>query len=193
LATQPPMMPEAEPAMDAEPLPNVSPEEQAVYEQFVKNAAGFLYKENGKVEPTVLQALEVPESDPESPGNPRIMALANAAFQIVKKLDVSAIEQDMPLPDEILYHGGMEVIEELGEIAAAAGIYDYSEEDLSGAFFQAIDLFRDHAIASGRTNAEVLKGQFEEIAEADKAGKLGEVLPGLGGEGAAPPAEPPLQ
>ena len=185
-----PTEPVVAPGIEAEPLPNASPEEQQVYDLFMEKAAELIYTENSEVLPEILEALRVPSATEENVGNPPIMALANAAFQIVKKLDLSAIEQDRPLPDEILYHGGMEIIEELGEIAGAASIHDYSEEDLSGAFFQAIDLFREHAIASGRTNAETLKSQFAEIEEADKAGKLGEMLPGLGGE---PPMEAPME
>jgi hypothetical protein len=194
MENQAPAEAEAPQTMETEPMPNASPEEQAVYDMFVKKAAEIIYTPDGKVMPAILEALRVPPNDQPEGGSPPVMALANAAFLIVKKLDVSAIEQDRPLPDEILYHGGVEIVEELGEIASAAKIYDYSEEELSGALFQAVDLFRQHAVESGRTTEDVLKAQFGEIEEADKAGKLGEILPGLGGEPAVEaPMEPPPQ
>jgi hypothetical protein len=87
-------------------------------------------------------------------------------------------------------HGGQAVIEELAEIADAAKIYDYTPEEMTGALQQAIDIYRPKAIQDGRTNEETLKGQFAEINEADAAGKLGDVLPGLGQQTVG---EPPVQ
>ena len=159
--------------------PNVSPEEQAEYEQFMDNAFKLLYADDA-VRPEVLQALQVGEpTTPDGP-NPAILALAQAAVTIVQRLDDSAREQGKVISDDVLIHGGMAVVEELGEIADAGKIYDYSEEDLTGAFELAVDMYRPKAIADGRTTEETLKGQFAEINEAESAGRLGDVLPGLG-------------
>ncbi len=171
---------------------NVSPEEQELYDTFVKKGADLIYTDAGKINDAVLDALHVDTEDlDERQGSARIMALAHTGMQIVKKLDESAREQGQDIPDDILAHGGKEIIEELGEIASKAGIYDYSEEELSGAYFQAVDMYRDEAIKSGRTSEETLKGQFAEIDEADKAGKLGDVLPGFDGSTlGTPPVQP---
>lgn len=171
--------------------PNVSPEEQAEYDQFMGNATQLIYGDDEQVRPEVLQALQSPPEKPpegEQAMNPNIMALAQAAVTIITRLDDSAREQNKVISDDVLIHGAVAVIEELGEIAGAAKIYDYSEEDLTGAFQLAVDMYRPKAIADGRTSEETLKGQFGELNEADAAGKLGDVLPGLPGAtaGAAP-------
>ena len=110
------------------------------------------------------------------------MALAQAAVTIVSKLDDSSREAGMTLTDDVLGQTGLTVIELLAEVADAAGIYDYSEEDMTGAYAQAIDMYREKAIADGRTDEDTLKAQFEEINQADAAGQLDTMLPGLGGQ-----------
>lgn len=174
--------------------PNVSPEEQAEYEQFMNNALSLLYvdgEDGSQVQPAILEALDVGmQADPNGP-NPAIIALANAAVEIVSKLDDSAREAGSPVSDDVLMHGGLAVVEELAEIAEAANIYDYSEEEMTGAYQQAVDMYREKAIADGRTSKETLEGQFREINEAEAAGKLGDVLPGLGGGQTV--GEPPVQ
>ena len=174
--------------------PNVSPEEQAEYEMFMNNAADLMYSDEGgaKVRPEIIEALSVgPGAEPQQEGaNPAIMALAQTAVTIITRLDDTAREQNKVLLDDVLMHGGVAIIEELGEIADAAKIYDYTPEDLTGAVQMAIDMYRPKAIADGRTSEETLKGQFAELNEADSAGRLGDVLPGLG---ATTMGEPPVE
>lgn len=112
-------------------------------------------------------------------GNAHIVALANTAVQIVAKLDDSARASGVPIPDEVLYHGSVEIIEELGQVAMDAKLYDYSEKDLQGALYQAIDIYRPKLEESGRTSKEILTQQFQELNQASNEGKLGQVLPGL--------------
>lgn len=173
---------------------NASPEEQAQYEQFVTNSHQLLYqqgREGGEIRPEVLQSLQVGEQGQQGDGpNPAIMALAQTAVNVVSQLDDSAREAGSPVSDDVLYHGATAVIEELAEIAQAAQIHDFSEDELNGALMQAIDLYRPKLIESGRTNEETLKAQFEEINQAEAAGKLGDVLPGAGNQTVG---EPPIQ
>ncbi len=174
--------------------PNVSPEEQAAYEKFMDNAFQLIYtdgEEGSTVEPGVLEALQIGPAESEGGTNPAILALAQTAVTLVTKLDDSAREAGAPITDDVLAHGGLAIIEELAEIADAAKIYDYTEEDMTGAYQQALDIYRPKAIADGRTSEETLKAQFAEINEAEAAGKLGDVLPGLGG--ATTVGEPPVQ
>jgi hypothetical protein len=171
---------------------NVSPEEQAQYEQFVNNSYQLLYQEGqegGEVRPEVLESLQVGEQQGEGP-NPAIMALAQTAVNVVTQLDDSARQAGSPITDDVLYHGATAVIEELAEIAQASQLYDFSEEEMGGALMQAIDLYRPKLIADGRTSEETLKSQFDEVNQAEAAGKLGDVLPGLGPQTVG---EPPVQ
>lgn len=177
----------------AEGEPNVTPEEQAEYDQFMQNALQLIYSEESQVRPEVLESLQPGEAvnqREEMQMNPAILSLANTAVTLVTRLDDSAREQGKVVSDDVLMHGGVAIIEELGEIASAAKIFEYSEEDLTGAYQLAVDMYRPKAIAEGRTTEETLKGQFAELNEADQAGRLGDVLPGLPG---ATVGEPPVQ
>lgn len=172
-------------------VPNVSPEEQAEYETFVTKASDIIHGgKSEKVMPEILQALQPAKEGATDKGNPAVLALAQTAVSVVQKLDDAATQAGTPISDDVLYHGTTEVLGMLGDIAQAAGIHDYTEDEMGGAMFQAIDLYRPIAIETGRTSEETLKGQFGEVVQADEAGKLGDVLPGAGGTtvGAAPVA-----
>ena len=190
-----PMQPGEQPApMGQQPSEeadaNVSPEEQEQYNEVVKQAAGIIYGK-GKVMPQILEALK-PAKDAAQPegaqdeqgeqstaGNPAVQALAATATQVVQKLDTAAHEQGYQITDDVLYHAGVEILEMLAEVAETAGFHSYSEDELQGALYQAIDNYRPIAERMGRTDDATLKQQFGEIVAADEQGKLGEVLPGL--------------
>jgi hypothetical protein len=168
---------------------NVAPEEQAEYDGFVHAAMDLIYSgKSAKVMPEILEALK-PASEPAGDqGNPAVLALANTAVQVIQRVDTAGFEAKKPVSDDVLYHAAQEIIEQLGEVAEAAGIHEYGEDELSGALFQAVDLYRPIAIELGRTTEDKLKSQFGEIEQADKAGKLGEMF-GLPGGAAQPPVE----
>lgn len=185
--------PDLAPPQAEQPLPafgddesGVTPEEQAQYDEFVTRASELIHGgEKEEVLPEILESLRSGASTPpstedqtvpEGPANGPILALANTAVQICQKLDVDAAEANEPWSDDVLFQGAVEVIEMLGEIAEAANIHVYSEEDLQGAFYQAVDLYRPIAIEMGRTDEETLKGQFAEIEEAGKDGRLDQVM-----------------
>ncbi len=162
----------------------VTPEEQAQYDDFVGKASDLIHGgDTETVLPEILESLKgggkaepVEGADPEQPSNGPILALANTAVQICQKLDVDAAEAGQPWSDDVLFQGAVEVIEMLGEIAEAANIHVYSEDNLAGAFYQAVDLYRPIAIEMGRTTEEDLKGQFAEIEEGGKDGRLDQVM-----------------
>lgn len=158
-----------------ESQPNVSPEEQAAYEQVVRNALRIIYPENadGKAAPTVLKALKA--------GDNPILALANAAVTIVTTLRESAKQAGRQLDPEILFHAGAEIVEELAELAEAAKVHDFSEAEIENAFYAALDMYRSGAEQTGDIDREGLMQGFEELKAADNEGRLGDVLPGLPG------------
>lgn len=187
--------------------PNVSPEEQAEYEEFMKNVQTLIYadvEEGTRVRPEILQALQgagqapaaqdaPPQgADPQAQGqgNPAVMALAHTAVTLVTQIDDSARKAGRPISDDVLQEGALDTIRELSEVATNANIHDFKEQDIMGAYVQAIDMYRPKLIEDGRTSEETLKGQFAELSDADAAGKLGDILPGMGG---ATVGEPPVQ
>lgn len=175
---------------------NASPEEQAQYEQFVNNALELIYdKTGGELRPEILEALKSTEPAPaaegeeqgQSPQPPHIIALANTAVMIVSKLDDSSREAGQPASDEVLMEVGKDVVELLVEGAEAAGLRDYTQDDMDGAFITAADMYRSKAVADGRTDEETLKGQWDDLITADQEGRLGEVIPGA--DKLAPPEQ----
>lgn len=175
-------------------------EEQAQYDDFVIKASDLIHGgDKEEVLPEILESLRgggeaapAPEDGSEAPTNGPILALANTTVQICQKLDVDASEAGTPWSDDVLYQGAVEVIEMLGEIAETANIHAYSEDDLAGAFYQAVDLYRPIAIEMGRTTDEDLKGQFAEIEEAGKDGRLDQVMAETQAN-TAPPVEPVVE
>lgn len=162
--------------------PNVSPEEQGQYDEAVQNALRLLY-DQGDVRPQILESLKVDELPQTEEGNgpsPPVLALANAAVQITTHLDDSAREAEKPLDNDVLLHVGIMVISELAEISEAANLHDYTEEEKSGALTVAMDMYRPKAIKDGRTSEEQLKGEFDEAVQADREGRLDQVVPGAG-------------
>jgi hypothetical protein len=159
---------------------NVSPEEQEQYSKFEENYMRMIYTPNGEVNPDVMTSLSEPAPmPPEMEGQappPHIAALATTAVTIVQALDDSAREAGKPLTDDVLVQGGIAVIEELAEIAQAASIYDYSEDEMSGATTLAMNMYRDKAIADGRTDEQTLVSQWDEIQKANQEGRDNELL-----------------
>ena len=73
-------------------------------------------------------------------------------------------------------HAGQEILEQLADIAEAANIHDFQEEELEGAFYRATDLYR---ISSSRVDPESLSQEFGQVQQADQQGTLGQLLPGI--------------
>ena len=153
-----------------------SPEEQQQYSMAENNLLSLIY-EKGNVRPGILEALKPSgEKQPESLQGqappPEIMALSTLAVEIVSKLDDSAREAGQPLSNDVLAEIAQDSIEHLSEVSEASGQYDYSEDEMAGALTVAVDMYREKAIADGRTSEEELKGEFDGLLQADKSGDL---------------------
>lgn len=184
--------PTAAPASEAgvdDGEPNVSPEEQAQYDEFVENGLRIIYAEGqeAEVSPPLLAQLRGEFGEEvtamfqgaEPPlGSAPHDALSVTGAMIVLILDASADQAGAPVDDDVVMHAGVALLEELGEVSEAAGIADYSEQDLENAFYRAADLYR---LVSPRMDQAALQSQFEQIVAADKAGELGALLPGIEG------------
>jgi len=157
---------------DVEGEPNVTPEEQADYDLFVKNAMEFIYTEDDKVLPDVMKRLAT--------GKP-VDALAQTAVWVVSMVESSAKANTKEITDDVVFHGGREILEQLVEVAEAGGNHDFSEKDIEGAWYQALDMYREAASPEGgRFNAEEATAEFMELNEADQQGRADDVLPGFG-------------
>lgn len=167
----------AEGVDDGDGEANVTPEEQAQYDKFVRNGLEIIYPkgEGAQVSPKVIEQL--------SAGAEPIENLANTAVQITIAVEDSAEAGGVQLDDAVVMHGGIAILEELAEVAEAAKIHDYSEDELQGATYRALDLYREIGQQTGKVDPEALKAQFGEIVEADKRGDVQSVLPQIPREG----------
>lgn len=166
--------------------PNVTPEEQAQYDAFVGNGLKVIYGAEGEeagARPDILNRLKE-SSDP-------LENLANTTVWLVTMLETSAEKGGNQLDDAVVMHGGKAMLEELAEVAEAANIHDYSEEEMEGAWYRGLDLYRETATQDGRVDPDALKEQFGEIQRADEQGRMGDVLPQLGTEADGKTPTPP--
>ncbi|MCA1971905.1 MAG: hypothetical protein LDL44_03635 [Caenispirillum sp.] len=151
-----------------------TPEEQRLYETVVKNAHRLIYDVNaegrGTVRKGVLESLR-------GAGNPK-EGLAATAASIAKRLLDSARESGVQIDGDIMLNAGQEIVEELADLQAQAGIADLPEDAIEGAFYRAADLVRETASAEGVLDTQVFARDFKAMQEADAGGRLDAVVPG---------------
>lgn len=201
---------------------NVSPEEQKLYEDFVHSAMAVIYPGDGQqVAPQILadlkgqfdpQALAIfDKAEPALTDSPQDSAAATAVILVLMLdqktgLGVKATEQDQnpngPPPGEpdyaaVLLHGGKAIAEELLEVSEAAKIHDFNDQDIEAVWARANSLYlvAGEAMQAPGVNKDGLTREFGKLVDADKAGQLNKVLPGLPGGAPAEPApqQPPAQ
>lgn len=187
-AQAPPAADSAQSSDEAGEQPNVTPEEQQQYDAFVENGLKVIYTDgtdgaDPAPRPDVINRLKE-SSDP-------IENLANATVWLVTMLETSAEQGGQQLEDAVVMHAGQALLEELAEVSEAAKIHDYSQDELDGAWYKGLDLYRETATESGRIDPEALKQQFGEIESADQQGRMGDVLPQLGSEADGKMPQPP--
>lgn len=178
-----------------------SPEEQQAYDQFVGEAMDIIYPQgdDGQVSPQVLADLKgdldpkvmemFVNADPPLSGSPQDMVAAEAVVLTIlidEKLGFGSmstqIESGADL-NAVIMHAGQAIVEELIEVAEAAKIHDFSEQDVEGVWLRAVDLYRTVSETIGKTgyDKEELAREFSGLVEANNAGTLDKVLPGLPG------------
>lgn len=162
-----------------------SPEEQAIYDRFVRTVMGVIYPEGPEqVSPQIMQNLQG-QFDQRAQAMfaeavPPVQATPNDSLAQTGVLLTIAVESAMErsgqqIPDDVVFHAGAEVMEMLAELAEAAGIVDLSEDEMNAVMLRAMDLYR---ISSPRVDPEALAAEFGQIIEADRAGNMDQVLPG---------------
>lgn len=155
-----------------EEAPNVSEEEQQQYNTFVQNGMEILYTEEGEVQPEVLKRL--------STGKKPIDTLAQTTVWLVMMLEQSAKQDGLQITDDVMLHGSKELFEQLVEIGEATKLHEFKEAELQGAWYNALDMYREANSDEGdRFNKEEAAAAFEALNEADKEGRADEIIPGF--------------
>ena len=104
-----------------------SPEEQALYNNFVSLALMHLHSE-GMADRIAEQ---VRQGDP-------VEQIGRIAASIGMTVMRKAEEQGQAIPPDILLHGGAEIVSQVGEVAQAAGV-QVGKQDLENALYVAAD------------------------------------------------------
>lgn len=164
---------------------SASPEEQAIYDRFVKTVMGVIYPEGPEqVSPQIMQNLQgqfdqraqamFAEAVPPVQATPTD-SIAQTAVLLTIAIESAMERSGQQIPDDVVFHAGAEVLEMLAELAEAAGIVDLSDDEMNAVMLRAMDLYR---ISSPRVDPEALAAEFGQIIEADRAGNMDQVLPG---------------
>lgn len=166
-------VPAGEAAPESGGEPNVTPEEQAVYDQVVTNAYKIIYPEGeeAQVSPKIIASLKASDKP--------VLNLATTAVTLVTALQQSAKASGQPVPGEVLFHAATEIIEDLAEVSEAAKIHDYSEEEMENALYLGLDMYREQATKTGDIDTEQLKEGWEQVKQADASGTMDQFAPGL--------------
>jgi hypothetical protein len=171
---------------------NVSPEEQAAYDEFVTNGMKLIYQ-GDHVAPAILGQLkgdwkgvedslgEIPQEEkPLDPGNP-IDDLSVATVSLVLALEASAANSGQKLDPAVIFHGGAELMEQLADIAQAANIHDFSEDEMTGAANRAALLY---GVSSKSMDKQEALAEFDHFLKT-QGDQLGQSLGAAAQQGGA--------
>lgn len=159
-------------AMPEDEAPNVTPEEQKMYDEFVQNAMRIIYTEDGKVQEEVLSRMGT--------GDKPIDTMAQTLTWLVMLTEQDATRNGVDIPDDVLMHAAGELLGQLVEVSEAAGLHEFKEAELQGAWYQALDMYREaNGDEGGRFNQEEAAAQFAALNEADMEGRADEIIPGF--------------
>jgi hypothetical protein len=194
----------AAPADDNGQQPNVSPEEQAAYDEFVSNGMHLIYRGEGdqvEVNPAVLDQLrgkwddvkpslgQIPDDEkPLDPASP-IDNLAVTTVALVLALEASAAQSTDGkgrVDPAVVFHGGAELMEQLADIADAAKIHDFTEDEMTGAANRAALLY---GVSSKTMNKQEALSEFDHFLKT-QGDQLGQSLAAAGQQGAAEEEQP---
>lgn len=117
-----------------EEQPNVSPEEQQIYDTVVTNAQNIIYSKDSST--NILNIVASADNPAEG--------VAQATVTIGEQIVTQAESQQMQIPDDILSAASDEIIEMVFELAQAANIVqEITEDDLFTAMARTMDLWKE--------------------------------------------------
>ena len=149
--------------------PNVTEAEQQIYDEFVDNAFSVIYDD--KSLPQIIESLK-------GDGDP-VEGLANTAVSVIARVQDSAEQAGQPLPPDVVFNAGVEILENLADLAEKAGVHEFTPQELEGGTFRAMDIYREMKGRDGGADRPEIVADFNQIVELDKAGQLDQIAPGL--------------
>ena len=147
--------------------PNVSADEQAEYNLIVNNAYNLLYDNM----PALLKGI--------SGGGDPVTGLAQTVANTLSRLVNSAVRSGKKLSNDIVFHAGIELIEDLADLAKDSDIHDFTPDELESATYLSVEMYRSLQQESGNIDPNEAAGDLEELQRAEADGTLDQAFPGI--------------
>lgn len=147
-----------------EQQPNVSPEEQGQYDQLVNNAYKALYDDKE----TLLKSLA-------GAGDP-VTGLAQTVAAVMSRLVDSARNAGKDFGEGVVINAGKEVLEDMADLMAQAGMADLDEQQLESATYLAAEMYR--GLQQNNLDQNKVAADFMDLQNAAQNGSLEQVMPG---------------
>ena len=148
---------------------NVSKKEQAAYDKFMDNGFNLIYDKSTM--PQLLKRIS-------QSANP-VEGLATVTVGVVRRLMAAAEKAGQKIDPTVLLHGGADLMGDIAELAKKAGVHEFTDEEIENAALTAMDQFGMQEIESGGFDQKAVADDFNAMMQADKEGRLGELLPGV--------------
>lgn len=168
------------PAPAQEAQPNVSPEEQASYDELMSMVYQVAYND---IEATLKAALGA--------GDPA-QGLGTTVGDIVSRVIDNANKEGKIFDQEVVLNVGAELLEDLADQMKEYDLHDMTEEQMETATYIAAERYRSLQQDKGTVDPNQAAASLENFQSAEAAGELENIAPGLeekfGGAPTAPPA-----
>ena len=156
-----PQQPESAPGPDQAPKGGLaashgkqaSPEMQSLYNRFVGACMLAIWDE--KFMPKALKLFQ------QSPN--QTDAMASIAAGVVQRVFAGAKKQGSQMPIEVMIHGGLEVVQQVADLASAAGVEGIEPDEIETAYYLAADKVRDALTKSGDLDASAADQDLEQL------------------------------
>lgn len=167
---QSPQQPGAQPA---------TPEQQAEYNKFVGFGMRLIFDE--KVSMDAIETLM-------NAGN-KVHGAAQVLASVVTRLYTSQVKQGQEPDPSIVLNGSWELLDNVIQLAMAAGMEDFSDDEREGAFYMAADLFRANLAKAGLLDENVVQQDVASLRAMEDSGQLSQMAQHFAPKGQAPQEE----
>lgn len=148
-----------------------SPEEQEQFDLLVAQAMNTIADPKNKAIRDKVVGMMQAGDDP-------IEAMATAAFYMFQAAvdggEKAGFKFDNP---DVLFNAGLQIVEVLADFAESKKIGTYSEDDREAIYLRAVDIYRERN--KSKLNPQVAQQEMAELAQADREGRLDQLVPGI--------------
>ena len=142
--------------VDTQNVPPAStepPDMQNQMDMFLSNGMSIIHSK--KVSDGLIKTIKSATGDDRQPDP--LVGVANATLNVLDRLEASAGEKGVNLPPEYVAEAGNVLMGEIFQIAEAAGLGPFSEQERYKAFSLAVSKYIDQGLKSGKITEEQLQ------------------------------------